>query len=47
MMNIIFQSAHKIAEMIRSREISAVEVLDAHLAQISKHNSKLNAICTL
>ncbi|GJD20753.1 amidase [Rivularia sp. IAM M-261] len=33
--------------MIRTHEVSAVEVLDAHLAQISKHNSKLNAICTL
>jgi amidase len=47
MNNLIFQPAHKIAEMIRAREVSAVEVLDVHLAQISKHNSELNAICTL
>lgn len=47
MNNLIFQPAYKIAEMIRTHEVSAVEVLDAHLAQISKHNSKLNAICTL
>ncbi len=32
--------------MIRDRQVSAVEVLDSHLAQIAKHNSKLNAICT-
>ncbi|RUT03271.1 amidase [Dulcicalothrix desertica PCC 7102] len=47
MNNIVFLPAHKIAEVIRTREVSAVEVLEAHLAQISKHNSKLNAICTL
>ncbi len=29
------------------RKVSAVEVLEAHLAQINKHNSMLNAICTL
>lgn len=47
MPNLFFLPAYRLAEMIRDREVSAVEVLDAHLAQISKHNSSLNAICTL
>ncbi len=42
-----FATACQLAQMIRNRQVSAVEVLDAHLAQIAKHNSKLNAICTL
>ncbi|WP_414566473.1 MULTISPECIES: amidase [unclassified Anabaena] len=42
-----FLSACQLAQMIRDRQVSAVEVLDAHLSQIAKHNSKLNAICTL
>jgi amidase len=33
--------------MIREREVSAVEVVNAYLTQITKHNTKLNAICTL
>ncbi len=47
MSDLIFASACQLAQMIRDREVSAVEVLDAHLEQIAKHNSKLNAICTL
>jgi amidase len=47
MRNLVFASAHQLAQTIRDREVSAVEVLDAHLAQIAKHNAKLNAICTL
>lgn len=47
MTNLTFASAHQLARMIRDREVSAVEVLDAYLDQVSKHNSKLNAICTL
>jgi len=47
MSDLVFASACKLAQMIRDRQVSAVEVLDAHLAQIAKHNSKLNAICTL
>jgi amidase len=47
MSDLIFASACQLAQMIRDRQVSAVEVLDAHLAQIAKHNSKLNAICTL
>lgn len=47
MSNLTSASAHQLAQMIRDRKVSAVEVIDAYLAQISKHNSKLNAICTL
>lgn len=47
MSNLVFLSAHQLARMIRDREVSAVEVIEAHLAQITKHNTKLNAICTL
>ncbi|MFQ4143809.1 amidase [Chlorogloeopsis sp. ULAP02] len=47
MSDLVFTPAHQLAQMIRDRVVSAVEVLDAHLAQIAKNNSKLNAICTL
>jgi amidase len=47
MTDLTFVPAHQLARMIRDRQVSAVEVLDAYLAQIAKHNSKLNAICTL
>ena len=47
MSNLVFLPAYQLAQMIRTREVSAVEVLDAYLAQIAKHNTKLNAICTL
>lgn len=47
MSGLVFHPTHQIAQMIRDRNVSAVEVLDAHLTQISKHNAKLNAICTL
>ncbi len=47
MTNLPFVPAHQLAQMIRDRQVSAAEVLDAYLAQITKHNSKLNAICTL
>lgn len=47
MSNLVFKSAIELVEMIRNRQVSAVEVLEAHLDQIAKHNPKLNAICTL
>ena len=46
MSSLTFASAHQLARMIRDRR-SAVEVFDAYLTQIAKHNSQLNAICTL
>ena len=47
MSDLVFKSAVELAQMIRDRQLSAVELLDAHLQQITQHNSKLNAICTL
>ena len=47
MSNLVFLPAYKLAEMIRNGVVSAVEVLDAHLTQIAKHNPQLHAICTL
>lgn len=47
MNDLVFQPAHRLAQMIRDRQISAIELLNAYLAQIEKHNPKLNAICTL
>lgn len=46
-MNIIFATASQLAQMIRDKEVSAVEVLNAYLEQIEKHNGKINAIATL
>lgn len=46
MSDLIFRPTYQIAQMIRDREVSAVEVLDSHLSKIVKYNSKLNAICT-
>src|SRR5262249_56872886 len=39
--------AHELAALVRKREISPVEVLDAHLAVIDRLNPTLNAIVTL
>lgn len=47
MTNLTFVPAHQLARLIRDRSISAIELLNAHLAQISKYNAQLNAICTL
>ncbi|XGV94640.1 MAG: amidase [Leptolyngbya sp. BL-A-14] len=47
MSDLVFKPAVELAQMIRDHQISAIELLDAHLKQIAQHNSKLNAICTL
>ena len=41
------KSARELARLIRQRQVSPVEVLDAHLAVIEATNPKLNAIVTL
>jgi amidase len=41
------KSARELARLIRTRAVSPVEVLDAHLAVIERFNPKLNAIVTL
>jgi len=40
-------SAREMARMIRTRELSSQEVLDAHLAQIERENPRVHAIVTL
>jgi amidase len=46
-MNIIFATASQLAQMIRDKKVSTVEVVNAYLQQIEKHNSSINAIATL
>ena len=43
----IFASATDIASAVRAGEVSAAEVVEAHLAHIHRHNPGLNAIVTL
>jgi amidase len=45
--DLCFFSARELARLIRSREVSAVEVMDAHLRQIERVNPAVNAIVTL
>src|SRR5215216_2908450 len=47
MSNLIKQSLETIAVMIRKREVSPVEVVEAHLERIAELNPELNAIVTL
>jgi amidase len=42
--DVCFMSAREIASLMRRRELSAREVMAAHLAQINHHNPTLNAI---
>src|SRR5262245_31146855 len=44
---ICFLPAVELARLIRTKELSAVEVLEAHLAQIDRVNPRVNAIITL
>lgn len=46
-MDPVFATTMQLAAAIRAREISAREVLEAHLAHIEQHNPALNAIITL
>ena len=47
MNDLVFTTAQELARSIRQRQVSATEVLDAHLQQIARHNRALNAIVTL
>lgn len=47
MSDLVFLPAHVLAQGIRDRTFSSVEVLQAHLKQIHQHNAKLAAIVTL
>src|SRR6185503_10105421 len=46
-MSLIEHNLTTLAEMIRAKEVSPVEVVEAHLQQIEKLNPRLNAIVTL
>jgi amidase len=46
-MDIVFSSTTQLAAAIWAGRVSAREVLEAHLAQIARHNAALNAIITL
>jgi amidase len=45
--DVCFRPATQLAAMVRSREISARELLEAHLARIDRLNPGINAIVTL
>src|ERR1700730_9653268 len=45
--DIIYSAATKVAELIRTREVSPVEIVQAHLDRIEAVNPKLNAIVTV
>lgn len=47
MNNLVFATAQELARGIYQRQVSATEVLEAHLEQIARHNRALNAIVTL
>jgi amidase len=47
MTDLSFAPAHQLAQMIRDRQVSSLEVVEAYLTKISRHNPQLNAICTL
>src|SRR5256886_2174135 len=47
MKDIVFSSTTQLAAAIRAGGVSATEVMEAHLAQIAKHNPALNAVVTM
>jgi len=47
MKDIVFSSTTQLAAAIQAGHVSVIDVLEAHLAQIDKHNPALNAIVTM
>lgn len=47
MSDLHWMDATQLAEALRNRETSAIEVVEAHLARITEHNPALNAVVTL
>src|SRR5437868_4123956 len=47
MQPLTFLTATELTAAIRERRASSLEVLDAHLTQIARHNPALNAVVTL
>ncbi len=46
MKELIFESACKLAQLIRSKEVSPVELVEAHIRRIEEVNPRLNAFVT-
>ena len=44
---IYFLTATELVRLVRAKELSALEVMEAHLAQIERVNPEVNAIVTL
>ena len=44
--DLCFHSAVELRRLLAAREVSALEVLDAHIARIEKHDGVLNAVVT-
>jgi len=44
---LVYRGAVELATLLRSREVSAVEVLEAHLDQIDRFNPLVNAVVTI
>ena len=42
--NIIFESATELAEQIKTKKISSLELTQAYIDQIEKHDEKINAV---
>ena len=47
MNELVYRSAVELRQLIQTKQISASELLDAHLAHIESINPKVNAIVTL
>lgn len=47
MTDIVYATTEQLSSAIRAGQVSVLEVLEAHLAQIEEHNPALNAIVTL
>jgi amidase len=47
MRELVFLPAHQMAEHVRERRVSALELLEAHLGQVVRNNVRLNALVTL
>ena len=45
--NLLFASATRLLALLRAREVSAMELVELHLARIARVNPRLNAIVTL
>ena len=47
MSEIFFQSATSLAQAIKTKKLSVLEVMDAHIDRIDKYNHAINAVVTM